>query len=691
VNLKSDARLDAKVTLQQPLGPVSAALEALAKSSGVSLAAGKDEEDWLSRELPVCVLLKDTPLRDAMERLAELTGFHWSVSGEGDQRAYLLWQDLQARQRQEEERVKLLEERERKRITDCVKDLETLGAYAKLSPKQAQELESKDPMGYMMATQPGFTSLTRILGSLSPEQRLKVTTAEGLRLPISRMPPALKEEVVSCLTGFVQLYGRMMPRSHASSADEGAGDAPGEGPGGELDLTADALKPEAILRELSGAVVSIQAGSRLMDGMDEDEGPEGMRMVAGSFNIVGAGGSSGFPGFPIFAPGSPVAGAIAKMFTAMQEGAPEANMNVIMDNEARKLVENAFGQMPPPPGDPELLRKVALKFPPEKPATPETGADENVSAQQVLTALHEATGSSILAEVLPSSAGAGGGMPVAAGLKQEAPLYQVLARIRMLYGLRSERKGGLLAFSDTRSPIKRAWLVPRKLIARWRQKYESPAGMSVGDLLQMSELTPDQLNHGFEGAELGYTASLVAGQYTALRFLASLTAPQMAGLRNGQPLPIRALSPDQLALVTQALSDDPDPALGPMPVPVRAGTQAPPRPIQGALKLREAATSPDKGKPLFERVSLDLVLVEPTPVSQEEERSLSVQAPSKHQDEPDEKEAEAAMKAAESGQSKNPEDVGEGDLSGTEGPSKATDGDPSDGSTKPGKAPDTPK
>ncbi|MGC8833450.1 MAG: hypothetical protein ACP5R4_05285, partial [Armatimonadota bacterium] len=159
VDLKGDSRLAVDVTLSMGKATLESVVQALAQKTGVQMFVGQRKEDWLVREMPVNVFVKDVPAWQVMEHLAKLTDFTWSAVGEGEDKGYRIWQDLKARQLQAEEKEKRLKALQAERTAKGIQNLEALAKLSHLSPKELEELAKDDPVAFFIATQPGFNAV----------------------------------------------------------------------------------------------------------------------------------------------------------------------------------------------------------------------------------------------------------------------------------------------------------------------------------------------------------------------------------------------------------------------------------------------------------------------------------------------------------------------------------------------------
>lgn len=94
--LDEDARLEKRVTLRHPRGPLSAVLAELSRQCGVSMRAVSEVADE-----PAILSVTDQKVGDVMHQVSTLFDYRWSRRGSPESGRYELYQDLRARQAEE--------------------------------------------------------------------------------------------------------------------------------------------------------------------------------------------------------------------------------------------------------------------------------------------------------------------------------------------------------------------------------------------------------------------------------------------------------------------------------------------------------------------------------------------------------------------------------------------------------------
>jgi hypothetical protein len=576
--------LDTKVTIAYAKSTVEAVLKAIAGKTGVALTAGRGQEDWLSRELPVSLFVKDVPARTVLEQLPKLTDFHWTVTGEGDARAYQFWQDLKARQAQADEVVTRDKQRKADRVRRALMNMEGLARYGTMTPSAIEALKDKDPLGLLLASQPGFSSIPKLVGGLTREQQMAATTPEGLKIPYSSLSPAMKAEVRSFLSGISQFAARVAP------PDELKG------------LT---VPTEDDLAKATLAFLPQKSDSR---NPLEDQG------MTGQMEIQGLVGRGAINDFPLFDTTSPVGKAFGNLLSEVLQGAPPDQLMPRLQAEVGSaILESVIQGHPEGQTDPELQKKVKLVLKSESGRMPSLG--------EVLQAVHEASGFSILSDNLPST---GGQMPALGAVTDEMPLYVLLGVLRTVYGLAFTKEGVLLRLKDVDWAGKRDALIPQAQMARWKAKAAAGGKWTLGDLFEMAALTETQIKLTLANDDdlrvCGWT--LRDRTLHTTRLLAALSSQQQELLGQGKRLALDSLAPGQLDLAARlwAKQDNETDAVSPFVA-------------KGELWLDETGDpgSPEGTKPasLRDRASavLHLVLQTGDPAKPTEDRTVYISVP----------------------------------------------------------------
>ena len=148
----TDARLSRKVTYSAARKTVSAILEELTKSTGITMRSGYNSKDWQVRDRKMTISVKDVPLSQLMNSISRVMKFKWERNGTEGAWAYRLYMDrktlLDAEAQRVREEQKADAERAKKRA-DGFKDYAKLG---NLTDADKAKLKQDNPFLYMAAT-----------------------------------------------------------------------------------------------------------------------------------------------------------------------------------------------------------------------------------------------------------------------------------------------------------------------------------------------------------------------------------------------------------------------------------------------------------------------------------------------------------------------------------------------------------
>jgi len=588
LDLKADSRLEVKVSLSMGNATLESVLQALSQKTGVPMAAGQKSEEWQVREMPVNVFVKDVPAWEVMEHLSKLTDFVWSAVGEGDSKGYRLWQDLKARQVQAEEKDKRVRALQAERTRRGVQNLESLARLSRATPKEIEAMAEKDPAAFLFATRPGFKAVPVIIASLTPEQQLRATTKEGLRIPYKDLPDPVKTAVRDMGAGLLDLIKKLAPQEVPAITKE-----------------PDWEKTALVIKAPDYEQVGVIGENIPVTGEMRIEGDESSILSAMSL--------------PIFDTSSSFGKLIGQALTQISEGAPIVNLQVMMQEEFAKIVAKDITESSPAPSDPELEKKIKWEV-------------KGWSSQdKELKALHEASGLNIIADGLPQPQMQG--PSIAAAMGQEAPVYQILNRFKVLFGLDWQKDGSVIRMRDRDWAKKRDWLIPRSMLDRWKAKAKTDEGIRIGELIEMAGLSEDQSKYGLlaERDLLYYSLLVNDNTRPLLKLLGSLTSEQAKALESGEKLAIDSLSAEQVGYIQKVWGDrhknltEQERALPPGAVLyIRQGQQKDTSPLGKretillAVEKQNAVTA--DGRPLSATFAVSAPKPPPLPGMEEEEK-----------------------------------------------------------------------
>jgi anti-sigma factor RsiW len=531
-----DPRLFHKVTLAFKATEISAVCDRVRDETGIALTAGRSVGDE-----KVTLFCRDMPLRDVMRQLARPFGYTWLRSPTPNAQRptpnaqrpstdyrYELVQDL---------RSQLLEE----------------------------ELRERDRHAALLALDREMNRYRKYL-DLSPEEaRARATTA----------PPEEKKLLLmlaEAAWGPTQMYFRLAPRDlEALRAGQMVGFVAGGAPGQQA-------LPPAVARGVFQSMgdMRILPGSDRFQLGDAEKLPNGtppasfpdtravvtLRVSAGERGQYLLTGGVGFtvrspdlmlslwqeaqsfwPPGRFFARTDVLAGS---MIGSVPVGVGAAASN------PESAVANARI-----PRDPALLAELAarrhltlrvqpscyLTAPPD-PETRAPGAKEpRVTTADVLEALHQATGMPIVADYYTRLY-----VPAAVAVPRAA-LPDALNRIGDALRLRWSKEGEWLQFRSVSFYDDRLKEVPNRLLRRWAVSRRQRGALSVEDLVEIAQLSDDQLN-AKEMAE-GARACFGLGEWELargrnlrrhFRYLAGFTPSQREQVQSAEGLAFPRMS-----------------------------------------------------------------------------------------------------------------------------------------------------
>ncbi len=498
-----DPRLDQKVTISAEGARLADVLAQLSDSTGVTMNAGLDKDDWMVYDRKLILYVKDMKLVDLMREIASILRFHWSRGGESGKWTYRLWQDKE--QRLEEESLRASAEDSqakafREKRENAIADMVNLGSLAQAD---AAKLKSSDPWRYVLATEPLGRDVAAFMDSF-PEARSAFVQGQEASFPVSSLPPELQEGVRRIATSYDALA-----RSIGASEDHS-----------ELLSHFEKLQV-TINRKTLGQGSDVYSRSllgRIMIG-SADESLE----------------------IPLFDPRSPMARALGSAIVALKSGKDKSHVGAQLEADLRAAATSGQTTSDAPArditSDPSLSAKVKLFSEPRKTSLP-----------AVLRLIAEKSGLDVVSDYFLG--------PPTVVQSGERPLGEQLEIIRAAFGANWEKAGGRLRFRDTQWFAKRAWEVPEVWLQYWIARAKANDGLQLQDFVDIaSRLRDEQIDHTVmmdpDLVTLG--AGDAARNREILRFYRSLSPQQQASLSGGG-LDASALTDEQWEGLRKALA-----------------------------------------------------------------------------------------------------------------------------------------
>lgn len=497
-----DPRLDQKVTYSASALRIADVLASLSESTGVTMAAGADNEDWMVYDRKVTVFVTDMRLGDLMREIAGILRFHWSRGGEEGKWTYRLWQDKQ--QRQEEESLRdsaedALGRKAREKRENAVADLVNLGS---LTTADADKLKAADPWRYVLATEPLGRDVAEFIHSF-PDARSAFVQGSEASFPVSSLPPLLQDAVRRIATSYDSLT-----KSIGASEDHS-----------ELLSRFDRLQV-TINRKTPGAGTDVYSRS-LLGRITIGTGLESLEI-------------------PLFDPASPMARALGSAIVNLKSGVSKDEVGKRLESALKAAADSA--QSPARQAERDVTSDPALR-------TLVKLFDQATMAvlPAVLKEVADKTKLNVISDhfAAPPVSFPGG----------EKTLGGQLELVRTVYGSNWEKARGVLRFRDTEWFRKRAWEVPQVWLDYWLARGKQNDGLMLQDLMEIGCLRDEQIDHTImlHPELVGMGAGDAARNRQILRFYGSLTPEQRTQLAAGQ-IEATSLREGQWAALQRALA-----------------------------------------------------------------------------------------------------------------------------------------
>lgn len=496
-----DSRLEQKVDCDADGIPVAQVLGKLSQSTGVSMIAGLDKDDWMAQDRGLIVHVKDAKLITLMQELSSVLRFHWSRTGSADKSVYYLWQDNQ--QRAEEDSLRAAADDNQTRAArekreNTISDLANLGS---LSEADAAKLKANDPWRYILATEPLGRGLTEFLNNF-PDARNAFIQGTEASFPVSALSPQLQDTVHKIADSYDSLAQKAnMFDNHSQLLSQFD----------KLQITINRQVSipgaETLYRSLLGRI-TIASESEKLD-------------------------------IPLYDPASAAGRALGKAILALEAGTPKEQVT-------KQIEADMTAAMHEPQVDAKPSRDInsdpAFKAP-IKLFDVATAAPLPIT----LKALAEKSKLNVISDYFP------GKPPTIAG--GEKSLGEQLQAIGTAYGTNWEKAGNMLRFRDLQWFNKRAWQVPQVWLDYWIERARMNNGLQLIDLVQIGCLRDVQIDHTImmDPVLTRYGAGDAARNRNILQFYGLLTDDQRKSMVN-EHLTADSLTDDQWAALQKALA-----------------------------------------------------------------------------------------------------------------------------------------
>ena len=491
--VESDARLAQKVTYEAKRKPVSAILDDLSESTGITFRAGYNNLDWQVRDRKMNIFAKDIPLNELMDSIARVMKFKWSRSGDKNAWTYRLYMDRKSvleaenqRLREEERFNQMMAKRREKALSDFAR-------VGNLSAQELEKLKEDDPFMYVLAKYGIANSFGNLLRE-APAIAEALTQGQELELEISALSPTAQQELVKTLCGWDKIVGdanRQIPET----IDQG----------------------------------TIRINRRMADIKSRPD--------AGF--VLGEIEGSNYGDLPIVKTDCNTAKLIGKaIIKAEQEQKPLEEILRSSDDELRQSMatdikhETDDDPIIEHPDEPDLHEKVKL---------PETSVNYIESIESEIAQASNLTVVSDAFERRPSIFSNGID-------RSEAELRVVLERFTSEFNYTWEKHGSKIELRDKKWYGKRLAQIPQAWIDKWAETLKKTGTLDISDLSDIALLTMEQFNLNLSQDEPFNTSDLDRMFYSNRDFLrsyAALNESQKALIFTETGLSLRELTQDQ--------------------------------------------------------------------------------------------------------------------------------------------------
>ena len=204
-----DARLAEKITYIAKGKTISAILDDLTKSTGITFRAGYNSGDWQVRDRKMTISVTDVPISRLMSSMARVMKFKWRQLIEDGEYSYRFYLDKKTELDIEAEYSEKRERAEADRNKKRTELVEQYSALADLSEKEMLSLKQTNPYLYMIA-QTGIGKPLSSFFQQLPAAHDAFLKGDTLELQGSDLPSevlAITEDLIARLAPIRVVYG----------------------------------------------------------------------------------------------------------------------------------------------------------------------------------------------------------------------------------------------------------------------------------------------------------------------------------------------------------------------------------------------------------------------------------------------------------------------------------------------------
>lgn len=502
-----DARLAEKITYIAKGKTISAILDDLTKSTGITFRAGYNSGDWQVRDRKMTISVTDVPISRLISSMARVMKFKWQRSGEPGEYSYRLYLDrktlldIEAQRAREEERAQAALAKKR------AEGMEQYSKLADLTEEEQLDLKQSNPFLYMAAR----SGLGNSLGSFFkevPSAFDAIATGNPLEIRGSQLSAVAQNSLMSAVRDMSRMEQRLTGRTRSVPED---------------------IDPS-------------KASIKFNDNMDHFGGFPMSSFLLGNMSI--SYGDSKVD-IPFIDPQSGLAKTVGTVFNESQEQNRSIESVIkdhisefvdAMKSEAKAAVEGeALNEQP---DDPALNEKIEIK-----------GDINDLPDAQL--ALAESAKIGVVSDYF------GSGMRMRMALSGDTTIKTVLDAITDSYFYNWTKHQGVLEFRDRNWFKKRAAQLPEAQLDVWRKELNSTGTLDLASLSQIAQLEPDQFMQNVTGDEiLGKSRSLsnvILSNRELLKFYGTLSAEQRSALLSRSGLDFAMLSKEQYSQASKLI------------------------------------------------------------------------------------------------------------------------------------------
>lgn len=505
----SDIRLNQLITYSVSRKAVSAILDDLTKSTGVTFKAGFNSKDWQVRDRKMSIFAKDATLSEIMNSIARVMKFKWNKSGDEDRWTYRLFMDRKTllnagamRSRQEQQK----EEKQTKRREQAIEDYSKLN---QLSGSDIEKLKTENPFMYM-AAQSGLPGSLGAFFAHTPEAMNAIASGQCLDMNGLQLSSSAQSELMQSMRQMNDMLSKISNGKYSSALPN--------------DLGADASKINISINKMRQNVPGMHSSFMMGD-------------VIISYNDKSS-------LVPMLDPNSDIAKLMGKAILESNE--QNRNIDDVLKENIAELTnammqavkeESAGGEpLIEHADDPALDAKIVLK-------------PESVKLPDIEKALAEESKFAVVSDYFPDEMQIPANVP-----KTETAIKETLDKIGEALTYNWDKRGSVIELRDRNWFKKRAAQIPEAQLEAWRQELIKTGTLDIDSLAQIAQLDIEQTSMNVFPDEILRTCM---GSYFSskdiLRLYATLTQNQRAALFTDTGLDLAALSQDQSELAVKLI------------------------------------------------------------------------------------------------------------------------------------------